>query len=104
LVWIVGGDFNCRAGRAIYLPITSTHQSGHIIDGFFADQNGTNFEIKQIAAAQTWTGAANQVHIVQEIGNFTRDAIGFERIAPVDERFLSFVGMVGVWACSEDPG
>jgi hypothetical protein len=57
LVWIVGGDFNCRAGRAIYTPITSTHQSGHIIDGFFADQNGTNFEIKQIAAAQTWTGA-----------------------------------------------
>jgi hypothetical protein len=57
LVWIVGGDFNCRAGRAIYLPITSTHQSGHVIDGFFADQNGTNFELKQSSAAQTWTGA-----------------------------------------------
>jgi hypothetical protein len=56
LVWIVGGDFNCPAGRAIYMPITSTHQSGHIIDGFFADQNGTNFEVRQIAAAQTWTG------------------------------------------------
>jgi hypothetical protein len=38
------------------MPITSTHQSGHIIDGFFADQNGTNFEVRQISAAQTWTG------------------------------------------------
>jgi hypothetical protein len=38
------------------MPGTSTHQSGLIIDGFFADQNGTNFEVKQISASQTWTG------------------------------------------------
>jgi hypothetical protein len=35
LVWIVGGDFNCNAGRGIYMPATSTHQSNHVLDGFF---------------------------------------------------------------------
>jgi len=54
LLWIVGGDFNCNAGRAIYMPASSTHQSDHILDGFFADQNGTNFQVTQMAAAQTW--------------------------------------------------
>jgi hypothetical protein len=27
LLWIVGGDFNCNAGRGIYMPATSTHLS-----------------------------------------------------------------------------
>lgn len=45
LVWIVGGDFNCPGGKGVYMPNTSTHQSNHTLDGFFADQNGTNFEV-----------------------------------------------------------
>jgi hypothetical protein len=45
LLWIVGGDFNCNAGRGVYQPTTNTHQSGHVLDGFFADQNGTNFMV-----------------------------------------------------------
>jgi hypothetical protein len=54
LVWIVGGDFNCNAGRAIYMPATSTHQSDHVLDGFFADQNGTNFEVAVETDAKTF--------------------------------------------------
>jgi hypothetical protein len=54
LLWIVGGDFNCNAGRGIYMPATSTHQSDHVLDGFFADQNGTNFQVTQSIAAQTY--------------------------------------------------
>jgi hypothetical protein len=53
LVWIVGGDFNCNAGRGVYMPATSTHQSDHILDGFFADQNGTNFQVTAVTAPQT---------------------------------------------------
>jgi hypothetical protein len=56
LLWIVGGDFNCNAGRGIYMPATSTHQSDHVLDGFFADQNGTNFQVTQSTAAQTYLG------------------------------------------------
>lgn len=54
LLWIVGGDFNCNGGSGIYMPPTFTHQSGHILDGFFADQNGTNFQVTQSTAAQTY--------------------------------------------------
>jgi hypothetical protein len=54
LVWIVGGDFNCNAGRGVYMPATSTHQSDHVLDGFFADQNGTNFQVTAVTAPQTY--------------------------------------------------
>ena len=54
LVWIVGGDFNCNAGRGVYMPPTSTHQSDHILDGFFADQNGTNFQVTAATAPQAY--------------------------------------------------
>lgn len=53
-VWIVGGDFNCNGGPGIYMPPTSTHQSNHVLDGFFADQSGTNFQVTQSTAAQTY--------------------------------------------------
>jgi hypothetical protein len=45
---------------------------------------------------------SDQVHIVQKIGNFHS---GCDRVRtdPLDERLVSFVGTVGVWACSEDP-
>jgi hypothetical protein len=29
----------------MHMPLTFTHQSKHVLDGFFADQNGTNFEV-----------------------------------------------------------
>jgi hypothetical protein len=54
LLWIVGGDFNCDAGRGIYMPATSTHQSDHVLDGFFADQHGTNFQVTASTPAQTY--------------------------------------------------
>jgi hypothetical protein len=54
LVWIVGGDFNCNAGKGVYMPRTSTHQSDHILDGFFADQNGTGFEVDVDIEAKTF--------------------------------------------------
>ena len=54
LVWIVGGDFNCNAGRGVYMPATSTHQSDYVLDGFFADQNGTNFQVTAVTAPQTY--------------------------------------------------
>ena len=54
LVWIVGGDFNCPGGKGVYMPNTSTHQSNHTLDGFFADQNGTNFEVDLETDAKTF--------------------------------------------------
>jgi hypothetical protein len=54
LVWIVGGDFNCNAGWGVYMPATSTHQSDHVLDGFFADQNGMNFQVTAVTAPQTY--------------------------------------------------
>ena len=57
LLWIVGGDFNCNAGRGIYMPATSTHQSDHVLDGFFGDQNGTNFQVSSSTPARTYLQA-----------------------------------------------
>jgi hypothetical protein len=54
LIWIVGGDFNCNGGPGVYMPATSTHQSNHILDGFFADHHGTNFQVTAAAAPQTY--------------------------------------------------
>lgn len=57
LLWIVGGDFNCKGGPGIYIPASSTHQSNHVLDGFFADQNGTNFEVTGITPTLTLVNA-----------------------------------------------
>jgi hypothetical protein len=35
------------------MPATSTHQSNHILDGFFADHHGTNFQVTAATARQT---------------------------------------------------
>jgi hypothetical protein len=59
LLWIVGGDFNHRGGPGIYMPSTSTHQSDHVLDGFFADQNGTNFEVTRTTGPQTYVVGNN---------------------------------------------
>jgi hypothetical protein len=52
-LWIVGGDFNCNRPSGIFMPPTFTHQSRSILDGFFADQNGTDFEISASAGPFT---------------------------------------------------
>jgi hypothetical protein len=54
LLWIVGGDFNCNPRHGVYMPPTNTHQSSHVLDGFFADQNGTNFEVTRTDGPQTY--------------------------------------------------
>jgi hypothetical protein len=54
LLWIIGGDFNCNPRQGVHMPPTSTHQSDHVLDGFFADQNGTNFEVTLISGPQTY--------------------------------------------------
>jgi hypothetical protein len=54
LLWIVGGDFNCKAGRASTCWQPARTKSDHVLDGFFADQNGTNFQVTQSTAAQTY--------------------------------------------------
>ncbi|MBW0001690.1 MAG: hypothetical protein JO015_21550 [Verrucomicrobia bacterium] len=54
LLWIVGGDFNCNPRNGVYMPAVSTHQSNHILDGFFADQQATNFEVKLTSGPQTY--------------------------------------------------
>jgi hypothetical protein len=35
-------------------PATSTHQSNHTLDGFFFDQNGTNFQVKVASDPQIY--------------------------------------------------
>jgi len=59
LVWIVGGDFNHRGDRPVYMPPTSTHQSDHRLDGFFADQYVTNFEVTLATGPQTYVNGHN---------------------------------------------
>ena len=54
LLWIVGGDFNCNPRQGVYMPPTSTHQSDHTLDGFFADQNGTNFKVTLTTGPHTY--------------------------------------------------
>jgi hypothetical protein len=56
MVWIVGGDFNCDGGPGIYMPTTYTHQSSHTLDGFFADQYDTDFQVTASVAAYTYLG------------------------------------------------
>ena len=59
LLWIVGGDFNCNPRQGVYMPPTSTHQSDHVLDGFFADQNGTNFQVTRTTGPQTYVVGNN---------------------------------------------
>jgi hypothetical protein len=54
MVWIVGGDFNCNGGPGVYMPKTITHQSNHILDGFFADQYNTDFQVTASVAPYTY--------------------------------------------------
>ena len=85
LVWVVGGDFNCPAGKGIYMPQTSTHQSNHILDGFFADQNGTNFEVDLDVEARTFIqGQATNGEGALETDTFIESSwIRRERLSPV---------------------
>ena len=57
MVWIVGGDFNCNGGSGIYMPTTYTHQAKHILDGFFADQYDTDFQVTASVAPYTYLRA-----------------------------------------------
>jgi hypothetical protein len=59
LVWIVGGDFNHRGDRPVYMPQAATHQSNHRLDGFFADQYVTNFEVTLTTGPQTYVDGNN---------------------------------------------
>jgi hypothetical protein len=59
LLWIVGGDFNCNPRKGVHMPTASTHQSDHVLDGFFADQQATNFEVTLISGPQTYVVGNN---------------------------------------------
>jgi hypothetical protein len=54
-LWVIGGDFNCNGGNATYMPTSNTHQSGHILDGFFADHFQSSFRVIAAVNAQTYT-------------------------------------------------
>jgi hypothetical protein len=71
-VWIVGGDFNCDPGYGPSMPNPDfTHQSGHTLDGFFADQNRSAFCVQEAVPAATYTAANGGVGqlILEGAGN-----------------------------------
>lgn len=59
LLWIVGGDFNCNPRNGVHMPAASTHQSDHVLDGFFADQQATNFEVRLTSAPEPYVNGNN---------------------------------------------
>lgn len=52
---IVGGDFNSSV-PGTHMPATITHQSGHIIDGFFAQGLSPSVVCELSGPVETWVG------------------------------------------------